>query len=128
MAQTLIHLDTSFLIRVARATPVESLKLKDWLQKGVKVSTSAIAWAEFLCGPFTRLEFELARRIVGEAEPFVAEDSAIAAELFNQAGRRRGSLIDCMIGATAVRLGASLATANAKDFRRFRGLRVVSGQ
>jgi len=37
-------------------------------------------------------------------------------------------MIDCMIGATALRAGAALATANPSDFRRFEGagLRVLT--
>ena len=72
---------------------------------------------------------DLASRIVAERVPFNDEDAAAAARLFNLIGRRRGSLTDCMIAATALRLGASLATANLPDFRRFEtaGLRVITG-
>jgi predicted nucleic acid-binding protein len=73
-------------------------------------------------GPLDSRQPALAAAIVGEPESFVLEDSVQAAELFNRSGRRRGSFIDCMIAATAIRNGASFATANHADFKHFPGL------
>jgi len=89
---------------------------------------STIAWAEFLCGPVEPHHIKLAERIVSQRFSFEDEDATLTAQLFNQSGRRRGSLADCMIAATAVRHDASLATENPSDFRRFEpmGLTVVT--
>lgn len=60
--------------------------------------------------------------------PFSDDDASLAASLFNATGRRRGSLVDCMIAAAALRARAEIATANASDFDRFaaHGLRLAS--
>ena len=81
---------------------------------------SAVAWAELLCGPLARSEMEWAAGIVGQRQDFTAEHAVLAARLFNESGRRRGSLIDCMIAATALAADAPIATANAADFLRFK--------
>lgn len=83
------------------------------------MGVSAIVWAEFLCGPVHTNDVELAIAVVRERVPFSAEDAALAASLFNGTGRRRGSLADCMIAASAIRCSATLATANAGDFAGF---------
>jgi predicted nucleic acid-binding protein len=66
-------------------------------------------------------------RLFREPVPFVEADGALSARLFSLAGRRRHSLLDCMIAAVALRLGAALATVNPSDFRRFEpaGLRLI---
>ena len=76
---------------------------------------SAVSWTEFLCGPVQGHAIELAARVVGEPVALLAVDAA--AKLFNLGGRRRGSLNDCMIAATALRANASLATTNPADLR-----------
>ena len=124
----MIQLDTSFLIRVLlRGAPEDSL-LRRWLREGTPLAVSAIAWAEFLCGPLRAKEIELAGQLIGEVVPFAVEDAAVAAELFNRSGRRRGSLVDCMVAASALRRDVPLATANPADFRRLEasGLRVLA--
>jgi len=90
---------------------------------------SAIAWAEFLCGPVDEHQVKLAAQIVSERVPFGEEDAAVAARLFNESGRHRGSLVDCMLAAAALRAGAAVATANPSDFRRFEagGISLAAG-
>lgn len=115
------HLDTSFLIRVLVRDSPQDVALREWLRVGERVAISVIAWTEFLCGPVRTHEVDLAARVVAERVPFTEENAALAARLFNESGRRRGSLMDCMIAATALGGGALIATNNASDFRRFEG-------
>ena len=115
----MIHLDASFLIRaLAEGTP-QDRRLRAWLAAGEALGMSAVAWAEFLCGPVEATDLELVERVVHDRAPFGEAEAALAARLFNESGRRRGSLADCMIAASAMRAGVPLATENPKDFRRF---------
>ena len=120
MTAALVHLDTSFLIRALALGTAESRRLAGWLQESVLLGVSAVTWAEFLCGPIDDEQAMLARTVVGEAVPLVADDAALAATLFNASGRRRGTLPDCLIAASAIRTGATLATSNPNAFKKFR--------
>ena len=115
----MIHLDTSFLIRGLVHGSVKDRALRKWLRDGERLAMSVIAWTELLCGPLAESQIELAGHVVSERVPFLEEDAVVSARLFNESGRRRGSLTDCMIAASALRAGEPLATANASDFRRF---------
>ena len=126
---SMIHLDTNFLIQaLVSGTPQDNI-LRGWLRTGDNLGMSTIAWAELLCGPIERHHLELATVVVSERFPFLEEDSVLAARLFNESGRRRGSFTDCMIAATALRLQVPLATANISDFSGFKdaGLTILSG-
>jgi predicted nucleic acid-binding protein len=123
----MIHLDTSFLIRgLLRGTP-EDRRLREWLTNGESLAMSCVAWAEFLCGPLRDGDLELADRLIGEPLELTAADAAMTAQLYELGGRRRGSFVDCMIAAAALRAGAVLATTNPKDFTRLHtaGLRLI---
>lgn len=124
----MIHLDTSFLIRALVRDSIEDGALRTWLQTGEPLGISTIAWTEFLCGPLESHDVEVAGAIVPHRVPFAENEAALAARLFNQTGRRRGSLVDCMIASTALTEDAVLATVNISDFRRFNkaGLRLAS--
>ena len=121
----MIHLDTSFLVRAFVPGSRQDTKLREWIGAGEPVRMSAIAWTEFLCGPVDARQAELASSIVSERIAFTEEDASRAAWLFNASGRRRGTLVDCMIAAAALHAGAAVATANHSDFRRFEALGLI---
>ena len=112
-------LDTNFLVFALSPGTPEDRKLRILLQSNETVGVTSLAWAEFLCGPVTPEHVRLASILFPAPEPFTAEDAVRAAELFNGTGRRRGSLVDCMIAAVSLRVNAPLATNNVADFQRF---------
>jgi predicted nucleic acid-binding protein len=124
----MIHLDTSFLIRALCPGSPQERQLLTWLDGPGSVSLSTVAWAEFLCGPVSAEAAALARALLGEPVPLETSGAERAAQLFNESGRRRGSLLDCLIAAAAIEAGAQLATENPRDFERFEagGLHLVS--
>lgn len=111
-----VQLDTSFLIRALVPNTKEDRKLREWLSRGEPIGISPIAWAEFLCGPLTGDDRATARAIVGPPTGFDERAAELAAAMFNIAGRRRRTFVDCLVAASAVRAGARLATSNASDF------------
>ncbi len=114
----MIHLDTSFLIRaLVRGTP-EDQALRRWIAKGVSLAVCSVAWAEFQCGPLSPSELAVAGAIIDRHRAFTKEDAEGAARLFNESGRRRGSLVDCMIAAAAQADDAPVVAANTADFLR----------
>ena len=115
----MIHLDTSFLIRALVRDSPEDARLRGWMGSDEPLAMSAIAWSELLCGPINDTALELASLVVGKRTDFTEEMANVAAQLFNGSGRRRGTMIDCMIAAAAIAESASIATSNADDFRRF---------
>ena len=123
----MIHLDTSFLIRALKVGTPEDRMLREWIGKGESLTMCTVAWGEFLCGPLSIHEVELADAIIGPRRDFTSEHAAVAAQIFNDSGRRRGSLIDCMIAAVALTDDSPIATTNTSDFRRFEnsGLKIA---
>ena len=115
----MIHLDTSFLIRASVSGSTEDRALREWVGAQEALGVSAVAWAEFLCGPYERSSLDFLTSVIDRYVEFTTEHAEIAARLFNQSGRRRGSQMDCMIAATAIADSAPIATADQRDFRRF---------
>ena len=121
----MIQLDTSFLIRSLVPDSAESHQLRRWIEDGESIGISALAWTEFLCGPVTARVIALAEDLLGDPVPLDKREAALGAKLFNETGRRRGSLIDCMIAATALAAGDPVATSNRDDFARFEQLGLI---
>ena len=115
----MIHLDTSFLIRGSVSGSTEDRALRGWVGAQEALGLSTIAWAEFLCGPYERSSLEFLINVIDRHVDFTSAHAEIAAHLFNQSGRRRGSQMDCMIAATAIAENAPIATTNERDFRQF---------
>jgi len=117
-----IQLDTSFLIRSLVAGSPESNLLRGWFRRGEAIGIAAPAWAEFRCGPVSDVVVVGVARLVGEPLPFGTAEAELTATLFNSSGRRRGTLVDCMIAACAIEAGDKLATGNRADFERLEKL------
>lgn len=116
----MIHLDTNYLIGLAVKGSATALEVDGWLAAGESLAASAIAWTEFLNGPLTPLEVSRAEAVLqSRIVPFGQGEAALAAELFNKTGRRRGSRFDCLIAATAILAQAEIATFNQSDFKVF---------
>jgi len=125
MIRTMIHFDTNFLIQATIAGSPAHEQFRRWAAAGEGFGVSSIAWSEYLCGPLDATARTLALQIFPNPEPFLSADAALAANLFNQTGRRSRSLADCMIAAAAIRCGAKLATANLADFQPFVSLGLI---
>ena len=116
----MIHLDTNYLIGLAVPGSLPAQKVDKWLADGERLAASALVWTEFLNGPVTAQEIVLVESVIEpKLVPFEKRTAVMAAELFNRAGRRRGSRFDCLIAATAILADADLATENKSDFVPF---------
>jgi predicted nucleic acid-binding protein len=116
----MIHLDTNYLIGLAVHGSSAARNVDQWLATGESLAASSLAWTEFLNGPVSAAEIALVESVIEEkVVPFEKPTAVLAAQLFNQAGRRRGSRFDCLIAATAILANAELATENKSDFTPF---------
>ncbi len=115
----MICLDTNYLILGLVPGSKESSDLAAWAAHGESLVTPMVAWYEFLCGPVTEVQIRTMRAFVRELLPFDETHAIVAAGLFNLAGRKRTNSVDAMIAATAIVVGAALATNNRADFSEF---------
>lgn len=123
-----ILLDTNYLIRLLVEGTPEAREVDRWIDAGIELCTSVIAWYEFVSGPVDPAGVEIVRHTIDRRVlPFGETEAAEAARLFNGAGRRRSLRVDAMIAATAILSEADLATENSEDFEPFEslGLRLI---
>ena len=116
----MICLDTNYLIRMLIPETREANRVKKWLKHGETLTTSSIAWYEFLCGPVGAEEILTVRSCLqGGIVAFEEGQITEAARLFNATGRARRLRVDAMIAACAVIADIPLATDNKDDFSVF---------
>ena len=114
-----MYLDTHFLIGSTRSGTPAARQVEQWITQGKPLNASAIAWAEYLCGPLLPSEEVASRAILHRIHPVDESIAMLAARLFNETGRRSRSLPDCVIAATAMLAQQPLATLNLVDFKPF---------
>jgi len=116
-----VHLDTNYLIAFAGDASADVVaSVERWILEDQKFCCSAMAWAEFLCGPVLPEEIAALETLLHSVVPVTPELAADSARLFHETGRRSRSLPDCIIAATAIAARAPLATHNRADFEPFR--------
>jgi len=81
---------------------------------------SAFAWHEFVSGPLQKEQTDFVLSFVEERIiPIDREIAELAATLYNETGRKKGSRPDCIIAATAIAQKSFLVTYNKSDFAPF---------
>jgi predicted nucleic acid-binding protein len=112
-----IHFDTNYLIAYAGEASADVVaNVEQWIIEDRKFYCSAMAWAEFLCGPVVPGEIAAMESLLHGVLPVTPELAAEGARLFRETGRRSRSLPDCIIAASAIASKAPLATLNLSDF------------
>jgi len=115
-----IHLDTTYLVYFTNGGDEAAiLQIESWLRENHKLFVSAMAWAEFQCGPLAARDHDMAHDVIHGVLPVTHEIANRAGFLFQATGRRSRSLPDCIIAATAISEGVPLATMNRNDFAPF---------
>ena len=123
----MIHFDTNVLIALPQWARAGHPAIQR-VVAGEPAAVCSVVWYEFLIGPIDSAEIELARAFLqGRIQPIEEEDAVLAAQLFNDGGRRRTLKTDALIAAAAIRIDAEFVTVNIADFEPFakHGLRLI---
>lgn len=126
-----VLLDTNALIALSDPRHLLFQCIEKAVRAGARACTCSVAWHEYVRGPLLQQDRERCLRVI-ESRIFSLErrHAEVAAKLFNQTGRRRGSTADCLIAAVALGHNTGLLTENLIDFEVFvpHGLRLVELQ
>lgn len=115
----MIHLDANILVALPYLIE-QNHPLIERVLNGERAAVCAPVWYEFLIVPLSESERELARDFIrNDIVSVTDEDGALAAELFNRAGRKPSLKTHTLIAATAVHAKAEFLTFNVADFKPF---------
>lgn len=114
-----MHLDTNMLIGASEVGSPIRRQVEAWLRAGEPLQASAMAWAEYLCGPLAPGEEAACFSLLDQICQMDAATATLGSRLYNFTGRRSRSLADCLIAATAILAGQPLASANLSHFQPF---------
>ena len=118
----LIHFDTNALVALPHWAE-QGQPIIQSIADGAPAAVSSIVWYEFLIGPISEQEIRLAHAFLrGVIIDIDGADAQLAAELYNNAGRKRRLKTDALIAACAIRAGARLLTLNLEDFAPFQAM------
>lgn len=123
----MIVLDTSVLVDALTTRGAAMFAVREAIDRGERMTLTTIGLYEWLRGPRTSAELAAQEALfpATTALGFGHAEAAKAAELYRAVRAPRGREADLAIAACAICAGATLWTANLKDFRDIPGLDVA---
>ena len=120
-------LDTSVFVDLFKRRPAADEYIGTRLRSGRLLLHAAVA-AELIAGVRDRVELREFDALCDRAKKLypTEADWVLALRLCRVHGRASGTdWVDCLVAASAIRLGVAVATINEKHFKPIRGLRVI---
>ncbi len=122
-------LDTNILIYLSKKSSPYLRFFKEEL-KGKQIGISVVSFVEFLIGAETKLEQAILRESLSSFEIFpltteIGFQCAMTLSKREKPSFKNPKIADIIIAQTALFHGVPLVTNNAKDFRSFRGLKLI---
>ena len=116
----MIHIDTNLLIASIDPSHEHAKLWPRLIAAGDSFAVSAVAWTEFRSYPVSDQQLRVLDRLLsGGVLTYERAHAELAGELFRRTNAKRKNRLDTMIAATAILVGAELATVNEADFKPF---------